>query len=68
MPYGRGETRAPSLLEVMGNSSVESSNMAHNGDGGPQRVEPMKATSESFLLGEGLRPLKQTVMNSRLPK
>jgi hypothetical protein len=32
------------------------------------RAEPMKAVPESFLLGEKLRPPKQSVMNSRLPK
>jgi hypothetical protein len=64
MPPGRGEAGAPpSLLEA-----VESSIMARNGDGGPLRVEPMKAAPESYLLGERLRPLKQSTMNSRLPK
>jgi hypothetical protein len=42
--------------------------MARSGDGGPQWVEPMKAMPESFLMGERLKPLKQSAMNSRLPK
>jgi hypothetical protein len=42
--------------------------MARSGDGGPLRVEPTKAAPESFLLGERLRPPKQSTMNSRLPK
>jgi hypothetical protein len=52
----------------MKNSSVESSIMAHSGVGGPLQGEPMKATSESFLLGERLRPSKQSAMNSKAPK
>jgi hypothetical protein len=42
--------------------------MAHNRVGGPLRGEPMKVELKSFLLGERLRPVKQSAMNSRLPK
>jgi hypothetical protein len=42
------------LLEDMQNSSVESCTM--------------KGAPESFLLGERLRPLKQSAINSRLTK
>jgi hypothetical protein len=42
--------------------------MAYNRDGGPLLVEPMKAAPESFLLGERLRPPKQSTMNSMLLK
>jgi hypothetical protein len=52
----------------MKNSSVESSIMTYNGVGGPLCGEPMKVVPESSLLGERLRPPKQSVMNSRLPK
>jgi hypothetical protein len=55
-------------LKTMWNSSVESFVMARNGDSGSQRVEPMKAASESFLLGERHMPLKKSAMNSRLLK
>jgi hypothetical protein len=55
---GQGRPVPPSLLEVVWNSSVESSIMAHRGDGDPLRVEPMKVVSESFLLEERLGPLK----------
>jgi hypothetical protein len=68
IPSRRGEVDPPSLSEAMWNSSVESPIMARNGDGGPLRVEPMMAVSESSLLGERLIPLKQSMMNSRLPK
>jgi hypothetical protein len=50
------------------NSSVESSIMARNGDGGPPQVEPTRVASESLPLGERLRPLKRLAMNSRLHK
>jgi hypothetical protein len=42
--------------------------MAHNGDGGPLRVEPMKVASKPSLQGERLRPPKQSKINSMLPK
>jgi hypothetical protein len=42
--------------------------MARSRDGGLVWVEPMKAAPESFLLGERLRPPKQSAMNSRLSK
>jgi hypothetical protein len=32
------------------------------------QVEPMKVAPESFLLGERLKPSKQSVMNSWFPK
>jgi hypothetical protein len=54
--------------EAVWNLSVESPIMARGGDGGPLQVDPMMAASEPSLLGERLRPLKQLVMNSRLPK
>jgi hypothetical protein len=53
---GRPEPFSP--LDAVRNSSVEFSIMAHHGDGTPLRVEPMKATPESPLLGERLRPPK----------
>jgi hypothetical protein len=48
----------PPLLEVVWNSSVESSIMTRYGDGGPLRVEPMKVVSELLLLRERLKPQK----------
>jgi hypothetical protein len=60
-----GRLEPCSLIEVVYNSSVESSIMAHREDGGLLRVEPMKVAAESFLLGERLRPPKQSVINSR---
>jgi hypothetical protein len=42
--------------------------MAHGRDGGPLWDETMMAASELSLLGERLRPPKQSTMNSRLPK
>jgi hypothetical protein len=53
-----GRVEPPSPLDVVRNSSVKSSIMAHHGDGVPLRVEPMKAMLESPLLGERLRPPK----------
>jgi hypothetical protein len=41
----------PSPLEAVWNSSVESSIIAHRGDGGPLWVESRKAVPESLLLG-----------------
>jgi hypothetical protein len=41
--------------------------MAHS-DGDPLWVVPMKMVPKSLHLGERLRPLKQSAMNSRLPK
>jgi hypothetical protein len=52
----------------MKNSLVDSSIMAHIEVGGPLWGESMKVMLESFLLGERLRPPKQSAMNSRLPK
>jgi hypothetical protein len=37
-------------------------------DGDPLRVVPTKIAPELLPLGERLRPLKQSAMNSRLPK
>jgi hypothetical protein len=42
--------------------------MAYRGDSGPLLVELMKTVPKSFLLGERLRPPKQSAMNSWLPK
>jgi hypothetical protein len=42
--------------------------MAYSSDDGLLQVDPMKVRPESFLLGEWLGPLKQSAMNSRLPK
>jgi hypothetical protein len=42
--------------------------MAYSGDGGPMWLEHMKVVFESFLVGERLRPSKQSAMKSRLPK
>jgi hypothetical protein len=53
-----GMPEPPPLLEVMWNSSVQSSIMAHRGDGGQLWVERMKAVLELLLLGERLRPPK----------
>jgi hypothetical protein len=58
VPPRRGEVRAPSPLEAVWNSSVESSIMSHHGDGGPPWVEPMKVMPKSFLQAERLRLLK----------
>jgi hypothetical protein len=65
-----GERRSspPSLSEAMWNFLVESPVMAYSGDDGPPWVEPMVVTLELLLQGERLRPLKQSTMNSRIPK
>jgi hypothetical protein len=42
--------------------------MARSRHGGPLWVEPVVTASKPSPLGERLRPLKQSVMNSRLPK
>jgi hypothetical protein len=55
---GKVRLELPSLLEVVWNSSMESSIMARHRDGGPLRVEPMKAVPKSPLLGERLKLLK----------
>jgi hypothetical protein len=57
MPHFLGEERLepPSPLDVVWNSSVESSIMARRGDGDPLWVEPMKVVPELLLLGERLR-------------
>jgi hypothetical protein len=47
----QGTIEAFRMLHVW-NSLVESSIMAHCGDGGPLRVEPMKVVPESPLLEE----------------
>jgi hypothetical protein len=54
---GEQRPKPPSPLDTVRNSSVETSIMAHRGDGAPVRVEPMKVVPESPLLGETLRPL-----------
>jgi hypothetical protein len=53
-----GRPEPPPPLEVMWNSSVESSIKVCRGDGGPLWVEPMKVVPESLLLEERLRPPK----------
>jgi hypothetical protein len=58
----------PSSSESVWNSSAEFPVMARSGDGGLLRVEPMTVASEPSPRGERLRPLKRSVMNSRLPK
>jgi hypothetical protein len=65
---GEGRSGPPSPLDVVWNSSVESSIMAHCKDGDPLRVEPMKAAPELFLLGERLGLPKLWAMNSKLPR
>jgi hypothetical protein len=55
---GEGRPEPPSPFGAVRNSSVESSIMAYRGDGIPLRLEPMKATPESPLLGERFTPLK----------
>jgi hypothetical protein len=57
---GEGRSERPSLPEAMLNSSVESPIMARSGDGALLWVEPMIAASEPSLLGERLRPPKQS--------
>jgi hypothetical protein len=63
---GEGRLETPSPSEAVWNSSVESSIMAHSGDGGPLQVEPMKVASEPSPLGARFRLLKHSAMNSRL--
>jgi hypothetical protein len=53
---GEGRLDPPSPHDVVWNSSVESSIMAHHGDGDPLWVEPMKVVPKLFLPGERLRP------------
>jgi hypothetical protein len=55
---GEGRLKLPSPLDVVRNSSVESSIMARRGVDAPLQVEPMKATLVAPLLGERLRPSK----------
>jgi hypothetical protein len=55
---GEGRPEPPPPLEAMWNSLMESSIMAHHGDDGPMRVEPMKTMSVSLLLGERLKTPK----------
>jgi hypothetical protein len=55
---GDGRPVSPSLLDEVWNYLIESSIMAHHGDGVLLRVEPMKAVPELQLLGEWLRPPK----------
>jgi hypothetical protein len=65
---GEGRSIPPSPSEAVWKSSAESPIMAWNRNGGPLWVEPMMAASEPSLLGERLRPPKQTAINSRLRK
>jgi hypothetical protein len=65
---GEGRSILPSPSEVVWNSSMESSVIARNGDSVPPRVEPMTAAPEPSSMGERLRSLKRSAMNSRLPK
>jgi hypothetical protein len=46
---GEGRSILPSPSEAMWNSSVESSVMAHSGDGGPPWVEPMTMVRNQVL-------------------
>jgi hypothetical protein len=50
---GEGRLKLPSLLDVVRNSSAESSIMARRGVGAPLRVELRKAAPSSPLLGRG---------------
>jgi hypothetical protein len=59
VPSGRGGWAKPSSrLESMWNSSVESSIMARNGDGGSPWVGHMRVASKLLPLDERLRPPK----------
>jgi hypothetical protein len=60
------EPEPSSPPKTVENSSVESSIMAHSGDGDPPQVETMRAESESLPLGERLKPPMRSAMNSRL--
>jgi hypothetical protein len=64
---GEGRSILPSSSEAVRNSSVESPIMAHNGDDGPPRAEPMTMASKSSPMGERLKLRKRSMMNSRLP-
>jgi hypothetical protein len=55
---GEGWPKLPFPLDVVRNSSVESSIVAHYGVDTPLRVEPMKMAPSLPLLGDRLRPLK----------
>jgi hypothetical protein len=48
---GKGRPEPPSPLDVMWNSSMESSVIAHHEDGVPLWVNPMKSELELLLLG-----------------
>jgi hypothetical protein len=65
---GEGRLILPSPSEVVWNSSIESSVMAHSGDGVPPRVEPMTAAPKPSPMGERHRSPKRSVMNSMLLK
>jgi hypothetical protein len=60
MPHllGEGRPKPPTPLDVVRNSSVESSIMAQYGDGVPLQLEPMKAAPELPHLGERVRQPK----------
>jgi hypothetical protein len=47
---------------------VESPITAHSGDGRPPWAKPMTMASEPFPMGERLKPLNRSTMNSGLPK
>jgi hypothetical protein len=56
--HREGRSEPPSTLDAMRKSSIESSIMAHCGNGVPLQVQPMKSALESQLLGERLKPPK----------
>jgi hypothetical protein len=55
---GEGGPKLPSPLDIVRNSSTESSIMARRGVDAPLQVEPTKVVPSSPLLGERLRPPK----------
>jgi hypothetical protein len=65
---GEGRLILPSPSKAVWNSSMESPVMVRSGDGVPLRVELMTAAPELSPMGERLRPLKRSAINSRLPK
>jgi hypothetical protein len=64
---GEGRPILPSLFKAVRNSSMESLITAWNGDGGPMWAERMMMSFEPSHMEERLRPLKSSVMTSRLP-
>jgi hypothetical protein len=65
---GKRRSVLPSPLGAVGNPSVGSPIMVCCRSGGPSRAGPMTMAPEPSPMGESLRLLNRSVMNSRFPK